>query len=112
MWSYATASDIDEFYNGRPRESLRAVTVHMDGRPMLIIGIAKEPDRDRLFSEYKPEFAPYLKRMPVMRALKRVMSWVESSKVPVYAISEGTGILQRLGFKHETGPVYFWKKVG
>lgn len=108
-WGYATGSDIDAFYGERPRESLRAVCVRMDDRPVVIIGLAKEPERDRLFSEYKPEMASHLGRITVLRALKCVMGWIESSKVPVYAISEGTGILEKLGFEQVVGDVYTWR---
>lgn len=107
-WRYATAADIDRFYEGRPRETMRAVAIILDDEPVGIIGLAKEPDRDRLFSEYKPELEPHIRRIAVLRAIKAVMAWVEASKIPVYAISEGTGILERLGFKQVSGEIYTW----
>jgi hypothetical protein len=89
---------------------MRAVAIRMGERPVGIIGIAKEPERDRVFSEYKPELAPHLKRMAVLRAIKCVMGWVESSKIPVYAISEGTGILEKLGFEQDVGDVWLFSQ--
>jgi hypothetical protein len=109
-WGYATAADIDDFYSGRPRESMRAVVIRIDERPVAIIGLAKEPERDRLFSEYKAEFKPHIRRMAVLRAIKCVMGWVESSKIPVYAISEGTGILEKLGFEQVVGDVWLFSQ--
>jgi hypothetical protein len=107
-WSTATAAEVDELYSGRPRETLRALVIRVDGKPAGIIGLAQEPDRFRAFSEYTPELCPHLKRMPVLRAIKAFMAWVEASKVPVYAISEGTGLLERLGFVSDDGEVFRW----
>lgn len=107
-WGYATAADIDSYYEGRPRETLRAVVIRMDGVTVGIIGLAKEVDRDRAFSEFKPVLCEHLKSMVVLRAIKAFMKMVESSRIPIYAISEGTGVLDRLGFRHVGGDVYEW----
>lgn len=107
-WRYASASDVDTLYHTRPYETLRALVITLDGKPAAIIGLAKEPDRERAFSEYLPELQPYLKSMPVLRAIKAFMGWVKASPVPVYALSEGTGILERLGFTHIEENVFAW----
>ena len=108
-WDYATSRDIDAFYQDRPRETLRAVVVRMDGEPVCLIGLAKDVDYDKVFSEYKPVLEPYLKSITVMRALKQFMKWVESSQVPVYAMSvTDSGILDKLGFEHISGELYQW----
>jgi hypothetical protein len=107
-WGIATAAEVDDLYSGRPRETLRAIIIRVDGVPAGIVGLAKEPDRDRAFSEYTEALCPHLKRMPVLRAIKAFMQWVESSRVPVYAISEGTGLLERLGFVRDHGEEFRW----
>jgi hypothetical protein len=107
-WGVAPAAEVDELYAGRPRETLRAIVIRLDGKPVGIMGLAKEPERDRAFSEYTPELCPHLKRMPVLRAIKAFMQWVEQSRVPVYAISEGTGLLERLGFIQFRDEEYRW----
>jgi hypothetical protein len=108
-WGYAIAADVDAFYRDRPVETIRAIVIKLDAEPAAIIGLAKEPDRDRAFSEYLPALKPHLKSMAVLRAIKAFMRWVESSKVPVYAISEGTGLLERLGFQRVNGEVFEWR---
>lgn len=107
-WGPASAAEVDEFYSHRPRETLRALVIRVDGKPAGIVGLAQEPDRLRAFSEYTDELCPHLKRMSVLRAIKAFMKWVEESKVPVYAISEGTGLLERLGFVSDDGEVFRW----
>lgn len=107
-WDTASSRDIDAFYQHRPRETLRAIAIRLNGEPVAIIGLAKEPDRDRAFSEYKPALCPYLKSMTVLRAIKAFMRWVEASRVPVYAVSEGTGLLERLGFQDIGEGVFVW----
>ena len=107
-WDYATAADIDAYYEDRPRETMRAIVVKLDGAPVGIIGLAKEVDRDRAFSEFKPELQPHLKSMPVGRAIMAFVKWMNASRVPIYAISEGTGVLDRLGFRCVGGDIYEW----
>lgn len=107
-WGPATASDVDALYAGRPRETVRALVIQVDGEPAGIIGLAQEPDRLRAFSESREALCPHLKCMPVLRAIKAFMKWVEESKVPVYAISEGTGLLERLGFVQFNGEEFRW----
>lgn len=104
----ACAADVELLYRSRPGETLRAVVIKVDGKPAGIIGLAKEADRDRLFSEYTDELTPHLKSMTILRAIKLVMSWVESSRVPVYAIAENPPLLERLGFIRITDEVYLW----
>lgn len=99
---------MDALYAGRPRETLRALVIRVDGEPAGIIGLAQEADRLRAFSEVREALCPHLKRMPVLRAIQAFMKWVRTSKVPVYAVSEGTGLLERLGFVPFKGEEYRW----
>lgn len=108
-WRYATASDVGALYQRRPNETLRAIVITLDGKPAAILGLAVEPDRYRAFSEHLPELVPHLKRMPVLRAIEHLMQWVKSSRAPVYAISEGTGLLERLGFKPVGPEIFEWR---
>src|ERR1041385_750381 len=107
-WGPATAAEVDTLYAGRPRETVRALVIRVDGEPAGIIGLAQEPDRLRAFSEVREALCPHLHRMSVLRAIKAFMRWVEGSAVPVYAISEGTGLLERLGFIQFKGEEYRW----
>jgi hypothetical protein len=107
-WGPASASEVDALYTGRPRETVRALVLRLDGEPAGIIGLAQEPDRLRAFSETRKALGPHLRRMPVLRAIKAFMVWVHQSKVPVYAVSEGTGLLERLGFVQFKGEEYRW----
>jgi hypothetical protein len=107
-WGYACSADVDALYSGRPYETLRAIVIRVNGEPAGIIGLAKEPDRDRAFSEYRPSLAPHLRTIPVLRAIKEFMTWVHASRVPVYAVAENPVLLQRLGFKKVAHDIYFW----
>lgn len=108
-WRLASAADIESYYGGRPQESMRAIVILLDGVHAGIIGLAYERDRMRAFSESKPELDPFLKSMPVLRAIKAAQKMFSESKRPVFAVQEScTGILERLGFVQVEGEVYRW----
>jgi hypothetical protein len=103
-------ADAIEFYGRLPFESMRAVTVTMDGVPVGIIGVAKDAHVARLFSEYRAELRPWLRSITVLRAIKRAMEIV-AEYPKVYAVaehSEGERVLSRLGFVRQ-GEVYTWQ---
>jgi hypothetical protein len=113
-WRCASAADIDCYYGERPRQTLRAVVLTLNGAPNAVIGIARQSGYAQLFSEYKPEFRPHLRSMSTLRALKHVMAMIEESKLPVYAIAEdkeldSVRILTRLGFVPEKENVFRWQ---
>jgi hypothetical protein len=108
-YRFATESDLRRFYGELPRPTTRAVVVLLNGEPSGIIGLARDAGCEKLFSEYKPEMDPHLRRFEVLRAIKLAMTLVESSKCDVYAVrEEGTDILLRLGFEHVEGDIYKW----
>ena len=108
-WSEASASDIDEFYGERPRESMRAIVVRLDGSPAGIIGVAIERGRLRAFSEYRPELEPHLKSITVMRAVKAAQKMFAASSMQVVAVCDGSAaLLVRLGFVHVQDDIYLW----
>lgn len=108
-WNYATTVDIDAYYGERPRATMRAIAIHLDGITVAIIGLYFDAGRMMAFSEYKPELEPYLKSMAILRAIKAAQQLFAQSKRPVYAVREEcTNILERVGFKHEADGVYKW----
>ena len=108
-YQYATASDIDAYYGERPRPTMRAIAISLNGVPAAIIGLYFAGDRLMAFSEFKPELEPHLKSMTVLRAIKAAQRMFEQSKRPVYAVGdECSRILDRLGFKHIDDGVYRW----
>lgn len=103
----ATASDLDAFYGGRNRQTMRAIIVKLDDVPAGVIGLAKAKDRLLMISEYKPELQPYLKSMGALRAIKESMRWAAESKLPVFAVCQDSErLLERLGFVHVRDGVY------
>ena len=93
-----------------PKESIQAFVVTLDDEPEGIIGIAKDKTESRLFSEYKPALSPYLRSMPVLRLIKKVMRLVEDHRGVVYAVAqhdEGKRLLERLGFE-DCGEYFIW----
>jgi hypothetical protein len=108
--SVATAADIDEFYGERPGESMRAISVKADGKIVGIVGVAIERTRSRAFSEYKPEFAPHLKSIAVLRAIKAAQQLFDASRKPVVAVCDGSAaLLVRMGFVHLQDNIYLWR---
>ena len=108
-WSIASAKDIDDFYGERPRETLKAIVIKLNGSPAAIIGLATERVRARAFSEYTPALQPYLKSITVMRAVKAAQQMFADSRKPVFAVREGcSDFLERLGFVQVDGEVYSW----
>ena len=108
-WRFASTADIEQYYGERPRESLRAVAIVVDGEPAAIIGMAIERGRMRAFSEYKPALEPHLKSMPVLRAIKAAQQMFAQTSMPIVAVREGGSvILERIGFDHVDGDTYLW----
>jgi hypothetical protein len=112
-YRFATAADISRYYEGRPHPTLRAVVVTLNEEPAAVVGLANEGLHAKFFSEYKPEFAPHLKSMPALRALKLAMTFVTASRLPVVAVADDEEpdshrILTRLGFEHEDEDQYRW----
>lgn len=104
----ATAKDVEAYYGGPVPVTIRAMVVCVDEEPKAIVGISRWPDHARYFSEYKPEFEPYMKTMPVLRAIKKSMQWVEKSPMLVLAVADNPPLLERLGFAHLHEDVYVW----
>lgn len=113
-YRYATAADIEQFYGHPQPMTLRAVVVTLNDELAGVIGVSRHESYAQLFSEFRPGFRPHLKSLRTMRALKRVMSIVEESKLPVYAIAEegepdSVRLLSRLGFIAFQDNVYQWQ---
>jgi hypothetical protein len=108
----ASGADVVEFYGRLPLETMRAVVIRLDGRPVALLGVARNSLFRRFFSEYKPELEPLLKSMTVLRAIKAAMAIVREQPGTVWAVAEhaeGARVLQRLGFEHELDEVYAWR---
>lgn len=114
----ATASDIDAYYGSRPIQTIRAVVLTLNDAPSMIFGLAYEGRHIKAFSEYKPEYKPYLRSMATLRAIKAVMRWVEQSRLPVVAVAQpdepdSPRFLERIGFVFlypaDDGDVYEWR---
>ena len=96
---FAIAADIERYYGEMPRQTLQAIVIEMDGEPVAIVGLARERDRFVAFSEYKPELEPYLKTMPVLRAVKAAQKLIFSAPLPVVVCNTtNPKLLERLGF--------------
>lgn len=99
----ATRRDAVEYFGRLPRETLRAIVVTLDGRPVGIIGFAKEAFAFQFFSEYKPELEPYLGSVAVLRAIYEALALVRGP-CRAYAKAQhakGAAVLKRLGFHDE-----------
>ena len=90
---------------------MRANAVLMDGEVVGIIGVIREPDWGKFFSDVKPALQPHLKSITVWRAIRGAMDYVRDYRGPVMAAAshvEGCVMLHRLGFKHLHGAWYGW----
>jgi hypothetical protein len=115
---HATAADIDTFYGSRPYQTVRALVADLNGKPVGLIGLARENGCSKIFSEYGPELKGRLKCMAILRAIKTVLRWAKESSLPVIAVAQpeehdSPRVLNRLGFEfYGTGPfgdVYLWR---
>ena len=107
----ATAADIDEFFGQRPRRTLRAFAVEMDGRVEGVVGVSREKEFGKFFADYSEALEPHLRSITVMRAVKKAMELVKSYGGPVISVAshgEGARLLTRLGFTHGMGPYFIW----
>ena len=87
------------------------MVAEMDGRVVGIIGVAREYNIGKFFADFKPELEPYLKSLPIMRAIKQSLRFCDEYRGPVVAIAEhgeGCRVLHRLGFDHLEGAYYGW----
>ena len=107
----ATANDIEEFYGERPQGTTRADVAVMDGKVVGIIGITREFNYGKFFSDFAEELRPHLRSVTIMRAIKASLSYCEQYKGPVLALAdnaESCRIMHRLGFTHLHGGWYGW----
>ena len=90
---------------------MRAVVALLDGEAVGLIGVVRERDFGKYFSEIKPQLQPYLKSITVLRAIKESMEYVRAYRGPVMSTAEhaeGCRMLHRLGFTHLHGAWYGW----
>ncbi len=85
---------------------MRALVIHLNDKPVGILGIAKDAEVDVAFTEYKPALEPYLKSITVLRAGMQLLKWCRASRIPVLAHSGGLLNLERVGFARLSGDVY------
>ena len=105
----ASAKDVEKYYGAPAIVTMKAMVVCVDDEPQAIVGLSRWQDHARYFSEYKPEFEPHMKTMPVLRAIKKSMEWVKQSPMLVLAIADNPPLLDRLGFTHLHEDVYIWR---
>lgn len=97
---YATAADVDRYYGEHPEPTTQAIVILLDDEPAGMAGITRERDRAIAFSEYKPALEPYLKTMPVLRAVKAAQKIIRSTTLPVLVFdSTNPALMERLGFR-------------
>jgi hypothetical protein len=97
---YATAADVDRYYDERPEQTIRAIVILLNDEPVGIVGLAYEGDRYTLFSEYKPALEPHLKSMTVLRAVHAAHRMVRAANLPVLVVNTSNpALLERMGFR-------------
>jgi hypothetical protein len=108
----ATQADVVAFFGELPDETITAVAVLVDDEPACLIGMARDGNSCRVFSDYKPALEPYLaaKNLTLLRALKAAQKQWSETRMPVYTLQErGPEILIRLGFRRIDEGVYLWQ---
>jgi len=91
--------------------TVRAVTFLLDGEPSGMVGLSRDRNALKFFSDYTDEMEHNLGRMAALRAIRTVMKWVESATVDVWSAAghdEGHRLLKRLGFTQVKGDYYKW----
>lgn len=90
---------------------MRADVAIIDDEVVGVIGLAREKDYGRFFSDFSPRLHPHLRSITILRAIKASMRFVDAYQGPVVAEAEhdkGRRILERLGFAHAHGAFYVW----
>jgi hypothetical protein len=90
---------------------MRALVAEMDGEIVGVIGIVRDREWGRFFSEFTPKLKPYLKSLKIMRAIKSALTFCDEYQGPVMAVAEDAEscrIMNRLGFTHLYGAWYGW----
>ena len=111
----ATGADVDAYFGFRPQNSLKAYVALLDGEPMGLVGVSRETywqgGYGKYFADFKDELQPYLRSIPIMRAVKKSLKWCDEYRGPMISIAqhaEGCRMLHRLGFEHMEGAYYAW----
>ncbi len=102
---------MNEFYGEPPSGTTRATVAVMDGKVVGIIGITREGDYGKFFSDFTEELEPHLKSVTIMRAIKGALRYCDQYRGPVLAVAqhaESCRIMHRLGFTHLHGGWYGW----
>lgn len=107
---FATAADLEAFYGHPWQQTIRAMVAVMDGKPIAVVGLVRNDGVNALFSDTAPEAEPFLKSVKVMRMVKNVMKFVESSRLPVVTIADNPAFVERLGFTQVDGDIYRWDR--
>ena len=113
MTRFATGNDVVAYFGSPHDGTMRALVAVMDERVVGFLGVVREGPAGKYFCDFKPELQPYLRTMPIMRAIKQSMAIVKNYRGPVISIAEhaeGCRLLNRLGFTHLMGAYYGWLK--
>jgi len=110
--------DIESFNNGsRYRQSLRGLTVELNGEPIGIAGVL-HTNPLQVFSEMRDEMRDY--PILIMKTAKRLLNIMETYDKPLYALAsenenDPDSFLIHLGFEftgeNEQGRYYKWQKL-
>ena len=90
---------------------MRAIMIYMDGRRAGVIGVVRERNYGKYFTDHRAELQPHLRSITIMRAVKEALRFADEYRGPVIAIAEhaeSCRILHRLGFTHLQGAYYGW----
>ena len=107
----ATMQDVLDYYGEPPAGTMRAIVADMDGEIVGMIGIIRERQWGKYFSDTKPKLQPFLKSITIMRAVKKSLKFCDEYRGPVMAVAddaESCRIMNRLGFTHLHGAWYGW----
>ena len=99
------------FYGEQSSGTMRAMVAEMDGEIVGVIGIVREQQWGKFFSDFSPALQPHLKSITIMRGIKQALKFCDDYLGPVVAVAhdvESCRIMNRLGFTHLHGGWYAW----
>lgn len=107
---FATQADVEQFYGELPAATMTAIAICQGEECVALIGLAKKRGHLVAFSEFKPELAPHLKSISVLRAIKAAQRMFADAVLPVFTICQGSSaLLSRMGFVPYENEVYQWQ---
>ena len=112
-----TAGLMEAFYGFPPPRTVQGYAYLEGGKPIVVMGVRRDPGYWGLFSDSKPESRgrPGLSsRRLLLKGAAKMIGVLSQVRGPVFALAEcvegSERLLERMGFRHYEGRIYQWRR--